>query len=226
LGKVFVLYCCVVLIGCEETTVHKTKLTREEAVASKLFSEPLPVSASNIYCYKQSGDVQGVTFFAKFDVAQEELHSAVEAIISHNNTAYRRNLPFERRELSMIPEGELTDSQASSKEAELDWWNPGSITKGYYRGQIESYAVRLWIDEGRRYFKLTEASFKELRNAGVPENVLDSLHPLQNQEFLLENELLEAVENHIGKEQTEKYKDLILKHADEGIRRIYLYPSD
>ncbi|MCP4398419.1 MAG: hypothetical protein GY801_14120 [bacterium] len=112
-----------------------------------MFSMPLPESASNIYFYSQSGGLQGIIGFVRFDVAQEEIHSTVEAIIERNNIQFRRELAYERRELSKIPEEEFSVPRACSKEAALDWWNPENITKGYYRGEIKSYAERLWIDE-------------------------------------------------------------------------------
>lgn len=224
LGGLTVLSIWFSALGCMgETTIHKMNLTREEALV--LVDFPLPASTTNIFYYEEVGGLQSLKRFVRFDFNEEELHSAVDAIITSNNAKFNRNLAFERRELSMVPEEEKVCPQRLAKEAELYWWNPRSITNGYYRGELDSYAVRMWIDEGVR-FKLTESSFKELRNKGVPAEVLESLKTLKDKEFILKNELLDALENQIGKEQTNTYKDLILKYADEGIRRIYLYQSD
>lgn len=63
------------------------------------------------------------------------------------------------------------------------------------------------------YLKLTNSSFQKLKNAGIPDEVLEDLKSLEDREFT-EEELLNAVENSIGNEQTDTYKELILKHAD------------
>jgi WD40 repeat protein len=63
-------------------------------------------------------------------------------------------------------------------------------------------------------FKLTERSFDALKlEKSIPGDILLKLKPLENQEFTDEGNFLNALNEHIGKEQTIKYKTLILKHA-------------
>ncbi len=62
-------------------------------------------------------------------------------------------------------------------------------------------------------FKLTEQSLENLRNEGIPDNMLEDLKFLENQEFTHEKNFVNAVEKQIGNEQTVRYKDLILKYA-------------
>jgi len=70
-------------------------------------------------------------------------------------------------------------------------------------------------------FKLTERSLKilkkDLEGKGVEQEMADKmvedLQPLVDQEFTEQDEFMNAVEEHIGQELLEEYKDLILKHA-------------
>jgi tetratricopeptide (TPR) repeat protein len=64
-----------------------------------------------------------------------------------------------------------------------------------------------------RILTLTKQSFDTLRNEHIPDDSLESLRTLENQEFLDERRFLHAVEKHIGKEHTVRYRELILKHA-------------
>ena len=54
-----------------------------------------------------------------------------------------------------------------------------------------------------------------LKNDGIPDNVLESLKSLEDKEFT-EEELLNAVKDSIGEEQTDTYKELILKQPTLG----------
>jgi phosphoglycolate phosphatase-like HAD superfamily hydrolase len=62
-------------------------------------------------------------------------------------------------------------------------------------------------------FRLSNSSFQGLKNEEIPDMVLERLKSLEKKEFHLEEKLLDAVESQIGKEQTTKYKRLILKHT-------------
>jgi hypothetical protein len=63
-------------------------------------------------------------------------------------------------------------------------------------------------------YKLTESSFDELKNKKISETVLENLINLADKDFITQEEFLDALENQIGKEQTNNYKELILKHAE------------
>jgi hypothetical protein len=63
------------------------------------------------------------------------------------------------------------------------------------------------------YLKLSDSSFQKLKDEEIPDEVLESLKSLEDKEFT-EEELLDAVKDVIGDEQTDTYKELILKHAD------------
>jgi len=62
------------------------------------------------------------------------------------------------------------------------------------------------------YFELTKESLWSLAREGLPGDIRKHLKLLKHRAFF-EKEFLKAVEEHIGKEETEKYQALILKHA-------------
>ena len=62
-------------------------------------------------------------------------------------------------------------------------------------------------------FKLSDSSFQQLQNDKIPDEVLEGLRQLKDREFAGKDELLAAVEKHIGKERTDQYAKLILKRA-------------
>lgn len=87
---------------------------------------------------------------------------------------------------------------------------------------LEAVEKQVGADKTVRYKKLIlkhaiNSSFQELKNNGISDAVLKSLKNLEDKEFTLEKEFLDAVENQIGKEQTDKYKRLILRYAGAPI---------
>ena len=86
----------------------------------------------------------------------------------------------------------------------------------FSRYQDMLYCLIDFMEDTGASFKLTKQSFDNLRNESIPDNILENLEPLKDREFTSEDEFLNAVEKQIGKEQTVRYKELILKHADTG----------
>lgn len=62
-------------------------------------------------------------------------------------------------------------------------------------------------------FKLTEQSFEMLIHENIPDNILVNLKSLENKEIIGEENFLDAIKKQIGREQTVRYKTLILKHT-------------
>lgn len=65
----------------------------------------------------------------------------------------------------------------------------------------------------RTNFKLTKQILKQLEDEGIPEELLEELLLLQDQEFSEEDTFLNALEGQIGGEETARYQQLFLKHA-------------
>ncbi len=81
-----------------------------------------------------------------------------------------------------------------------------------------SWAAAASADEAG--FTLTEQSLDNLRQEGLPNEILEKLEALKDQEFNTEDELLEAVRQEIGNDQTVSYEAQILKHAADDISEI------
>lgn len=73
-------------------------------------------------------------------------------------------------------------------------------------------------------FTFTGSSFQKLRDDKIPGDVLESLQYFESQDFAGKDELLDALERRIGKEQTDQYATLILKRTLKygGIGQIIL----
>ena len=61
--------------------------------------------------------------------------------------------------------------------------------------------------------RITEQTLKNLRLKNVPDDVLDKLQSLENQEFTRKERFLDSLKRAIGDEQTVRFESLILKHA-------------
>jgi len=66
---------------------------------------------------------------------------------------------------------------------------------------------------GRKTFQLTKDSMRELRREDLSEGILENLKLLKWQEFANKENFLKALEMQIGKEETARYQEQILKHA-------------
>ena len=69
-----------------------------------------------------------------------------------NNKTLGRTLLYPRS-----PIGSSQLSNPSSNLAPASWWNPGTVTKGYYRGHNEAYALQILVDEGRSRIYISES---------------------------------------------------------------------
>ena len=129
--------------GCsDEATMRSDKpLTRAEAAKERL-DYPFTPSARSIYYLLYAGGMQDLESYLRFDVDPEELDAAVDALVSWNNTQMQRSLAYPRKSLSpatmMAPRKEFLP---------MPWWDPSSITTGYYRGHIDGYALRIMVDQ-------------------------------------------------------------------------------
>lgn len=64
-------------------------------------------------------------------------------------------------------------------------------------------------------FKLSIQSLENLGDEGIPDEIFEGLQPLEYPKITGENKFLDAVEKQIGRDQTIRYKELILKHAEK-----------
>lgn len=69
-----------------------------------------------------------------------------------------------------------------------------------------------FIRDEKGFFEITKSVLNQLKEEGFPG---DTLKPLKRERFANEYEFLTAIEKIIGREQTEKYKTLLLKYSHQ-----------
>jgi len=80
-----------------------------------------------------------------------------------------------------------------------------------YDGRRQTYTVTKLEDS----FKVTEQSLENLTSKNVPDDVLEKLQSLKNQESTGEETFLDILKRTIGDEQTVRFQSLILEHAKD-----------
>lgn len=128
----------------DEATLRSDKpLTR--ATASKEFAGfPFPASAHSIYYFMYGGGMQDLEQYVRFDVDPADLDSSVDTLVAWNNKEMTRALAYPR---APLPSGGTVTPQ--KEFLPMHWWDPTTITTGYYRGHIDSYALQIFIDQSR-----------------------------------------------------------------------------
>lgn len=81
----------------------------------------------------------------------------------------------------------------------------------------EAPDIEVYINDNLSYFELTEQSFNNLKEDGLPENTISRLRKMANHKFSSDEKFLESVEKEIGHEETQKYKLAVLKSSDNFI---------
>ncbi len=102
----------------------------------------------------------------------------------------------------------------------------GLSAMGYMLGSSEEahqFITKLLAEhfpESAAGFKITEQSLENLKTEGVPDDVLKKLQILKNQKVTGEEEFLGVLRGTIGDEQTDRFKSLILKHAESAVNLV------
>ncbi len=74
--------------------------------------------------------------------------------------------------------------------------------------------IRQYVKKLLTSFKLTQQSLTDLGKNGLPAELLIKLEALRNKEVTTEDNFICQIKELIGQDQTDKYKSLILKHAE------------
>lgn len=114
---------------------------------------PLPKSAASIYYLESAGGLQSLHRFARFDLAPEDIDSAVQALVNFGDIHKKR---------PKIQRTQLSESQLPAPSEELQpvpWWNPSEVTKGYYCGGQGSFAVQIIVDEEHSRIYVTQSDY-------------------------------------------------------------------
>lgn len=134
----------VVLIVCMFSMDHlertDTPLTPAEANGKTAFT--FPSSARNIYFLTFSGGLQDLELFVRFDVDRAELDSTVDSLYQQMNAIMSQRWNPPKRPISAANVGAPREEFLP-----MDWWNPSSVTHGYYRGKNDPHYLRILVDE-------------------------------------------------------------------------------
>jgi hypothetical protein len=144
LSILIIVIACFSLSCSDETTYRSDKpLTQTDAVKAHV-DYPFTPSARSIYYLFYGGGMQDTEAYIRFDVDPKELDAAVDALVSWNNAQMKRTLLYPRVDISAaefpIPLKNFLP---------MPWWDPSAITTGYYRGHIDGYALRIFVDQAR-----------------------------------------------------------------------------
>jgi len=171
-------------------------------------------------------DVEDETHFIFLD-AQPYGDFGVEILGSPSSSAILPQIIYNNRTLR----GGLAYSGTVTHGRRIMIITPDGIRPRIYKGNFPVNKVIIVKNTGKRfeivdlhrtdllnaiwaesYFELSKDSLHSLGREGVSEEIVKDLKPLKHQAFFKKN-FLEALKKHIGKENTEKYQSLILKHS-------------
>ena len=135
----------ILIAGCSDESISRSdKPLTLSAAKKELLDYPLPASAHSIYYLSFVGGMQYLEDYVRFDVDPQDLESSVDALVTWNNKQYKRSLAYPRTTLSTA-----TLPSPGKSCLPMPWWDPATITTGYYRGHNNGYALRIFVDQSR-----------------------------------------------------------------------------
>ena len=153
--RVLFSFLLLALSGCglDETLQRSDKaLSLEEASKDATVSSlPFPPSTTDVYYVYHAGGMQEWEFFVRFTVDSNDLDKAVNDLLSNRDKTIN-----EHHFYTFKP---IADAPASPEESFLSpmpWWNPGSITNGYYRDSTNGQPCQIWADVTHHTIYLSE----------------------------------------------------------------------
>jgi hypothetical protein len=139
------LMTAVLVSGCwDEATLRSDKPLSRVTATKEFAGFPFPASAHSIYYFTYAGGMQDLEEYVRFDVNPPDLDSSVDALIAWNNKQMTHTLAYPRTPLSSG--GKVTPRK---EFLPMHWWDPTTITTGYYRGHIDAYALQIFVDQSR-----------------------------------------------------------------------------
>ena len=134
-----VLILCV-MFSMDHLDRTDTPLTPAEANGKTAFT--FPASAKNIYFLTFAGGLQDFDLFVRFDVDRAELDSTVDSLYQQMNAIMSQRWNPPKQPISAANVGAPREEFLP-----MDWWNPSSVTHGYYRGKNDPHYLRILVDE-------------------------------------------------------------------------------
>lgn len=145
--------------------------------------------------------------------------SAFNQALYLSSTMYSRMWkPGDEIEGEPVPEQQVVWSPSNLQDRTWWYWR-ARVTDEVWVPNPGTRVYGTWSQAGVFYtdfsahFKLTEPRWAELKEHHVGEDVIARLQELVNQEYKTEREFTGALVNTIGKDETLRYKPLMLKYA-------------
>jgi Tol biopolymer transport system component/DNA-binding response OmpR family regulator len=108
--------------------------------------------------------------------------------------------------------GSMTLTITDNRGGMLPAWAPEGDRIAFVSGEKRTDYNRIYIAK-MASFVVTDQSLENLKSEKVPDDVLEKLEGIKDQEIMGEKEFLGKLKTTLGDEQTVKFKSLILKHA-------------
>ncbi len=151
-------FLCLVLFGCglDETTIRSDKPV-SRGVAAKDTELPFPSSARDVYYLVHSGGMQEFHMFVRFTADANQLDEALNAILEKEHKKMGESWTYSKLPLSKAPRPLDSRVLPSTELLPMPWWDPESITNGYYYGATNNgEPITFWVDESRHVIYLSE----------------------------------------------------------------------
>jgi hypothetical protein len=145
LSNLKVSFClCLAIAGCGlDENLDRSDKPVSRAQASKVLGMALPSSAKDVYYLVHSGGMQEFEMCVRFTVDPKELDGAVSEVLSNHNQETKQDYNYPSRILGVAPR-----PPSFSEFQPMPWWNPESISNGYYRGSTNGQPFHVWVDVG------------------------------------------------------------------------------
>jgi len=153
----FVSIClCLALAGCglDETTHRSDKPLSLEAAKKDIWISPtpFPTSAKDIYYFFHAGGLQEYENVVRFTVDSKDLNGSVSNLCADHDKATKENHIYTSTSIADAPR-----QPSNFSEFQLaPWWNPNSITNGYYCGSTNGQPFDIWVDVSKHTIYLSE----------------------------------------------------------------------
>jgi hypothetical protein len=137
-----ILIASAFLAGCSDESMDRSDVPLSGAAASAKLYRSLPPSAHDLYFLFFAGGLQDLESYTRMDVNPTELGASVEFLIAENNATLSRT--------STYPKAPLPSAMLHYPRKEflpMTWWNPASVSVGYFRGENEAYSLQIVVDE-------------------------------------------------------------------------------
>jgi len=144
----------VILAGCGlDETLHRADKPVSREAAAKDVELPFPASARDVYYVVHSGGMQEFQKFVRFTVDAKELDGTVSTVLEDHDKKMGKRFTYLNLPLSQAPR---SAEIRQLSPVPIPWWDPESITNGYYRGTTNGQPFYLWVDESRHIIYLCQ----------------------------------------------------------------------